>query len=399
MSTIVRLAHGCDHHIMAAEELTSLELASGLICGQQPGVPALPPPSDSRPARRVLEDAILAALHAGPCFVSFSGGRDSSAVLATAMLVARREGVPPPIPVTLWFPGVRSTDETAWQEQVIAHLAVPDWERIEIGEELDFLGGIARACLRAHGLLWPPNAYFHVPMFRVARGGCLLTGLDGDGLLGGWRWARPQSVLARRVRLRPADVARIGLALAPPVLRRRWPSRFPLPPVTWLRTPAQAAFARRWVAESAAEPRRWDHRMAWYARRRYLYLAQRSLAVVAAGEAAEVRHPLAEPAFIAALARDGGAGGWGDRTATMAALFGDVLPPAVIERRRKAEFGRALWRTEARAFARQWDGTGVDPAMVDAERLRAAWAADNPVFASVTSLHAAWLAVSERTSP
>jgi asparagine synthase (glutamine-hydrolysing) len=372
--------------------LSALERAAGLVAGAEPGLaPALPVP-DHRPARRVLEDLLLDSLAGPRCVVSFSGGRDSSAVLATAVAVARREGLPLPVPVTLRFPGVASTVEDDWQERTIGHLGVSDWERIRIGSELDLLGDVACGCLTRYGLLWPPNAYFHEPLFRAARGGRLLTGLDGDGLFGAWRWARAASVLARRQRPGPKDAARVAIALLPPALRTVAVRRQPLPPVTWLRPAAHAAFARLWTVETAKEPRRWDRRLAWYIGRRYLHLAQHSLALVAAGVGAQVRHPLAEPAFLAALARDGRAAGWGGRTETMRALFADVLPAAVIERRPKAEFGRALWRERARAFAAGWDGDGVDAAMVDAGALRAAWAAENPWFASITPLHTAWLA-------
>jgi hypothetical protein len=330
--------------------------------------------------------------------VSFSGGRDSSAVLATAVGAARRAGLPLPVPVTLRFPGVPSTEEAEWQELVIRHLGLTTWERIAIGAELDWLGEIAKAGLLRHGLMWPPNVHFHVPVFRAARGGCVLTGLDGDGLLGAWRWRHAQAVLSGRLRPRPGEVLRVGFALAPPSIRQMAARRFPLPPVTWLRPSAQRAFKRLWMRESAAEPRRWDRRLAWYARRRYLHLGKHNLALVAADEGSQVRHPLSDPRFVATLARDGGAAGWGDRSETMAALFGDLLPPALIERPRKAEFGRAFWREQARAFAEGWDGSGVDHELVDCDRLRAAWGAENPVFASITLLHGAWLARRDRFS-
>jgi hypothetical protein len=381
--------------------LSALEQATGLIAGPHPDLPALPD-AGSRPARAVFEDIISEGLRRPPCVVSFSGGRDSSAVLATAVSVARREGLPLPVPVTLRFPAVASTEETEWQELVVAHLGLTDWERIVVTSEVDWLGELACTALARHGLLWPPNAHFHVPMFRTAPGGTLLTGLDGDGLLGAWRWKRPQSVLARRTSPRPRDVLRVGLALAPAPVRRAAMRRQGLPPVSWLRPTAQRAFARHWVEASAAEPRRWDDRMAWYGKRRYLHLARHSLALLAADEGCEVRHPLSDPRFVAALARDGGTSGWGDRTETMAALFGDLLPRALIERRRKAEFGRAFWQREARRFAETWDGSGVDDSMVDGDRLRQAWAAENPVFASITPLLLAWLARSgevSQTSP
>ena len=375
-----------------AQTLSALERVSGLVAGPQPGLPLRLPRHGGRSPRAALEDAVLDSLRHPPCVVSFSGGRDSSAVLATAVAVARREGLPDPIPVSLRFSGVASTDETTWQELVIRHVGVTDWQRIEVGSDLDLLGDIACASLRRHGLLWPPNAHFHEPMFALARGGHLLTGLDGDGLLGAWRWARAQSVLMRRTPIRPRDVLRVALAVSPSALRQQAIHRQPLPPVTWLRPRAQRAFERLWVRETAAEPRRWDRRITWYSGRRYLFLAKHSLGVLAVHHGCTVRHPLTDPVFLAAMAHSGGAVGWPDRTSAMAALVGDLLPKALVERRGKAEFGRAFWGERARAFAASWNGTGVDGAMADADLLRAAWSAPNPWFASITPLHAAWLA-------
>ena len=375
----------------AALPLTAMELAAGLVAGPQPDAVPFEPAPDGRPARRALEDAIATHLRRMPCVVSFSGGRDSSAVLAIGVAVARRDGLPMPVPVSLRFPGVASTDETEWQELVVRHLGLTEWERIELGGELDLLGDMARACLLRHGLLWPPNAHFHEPIFRAARGGCVLTGLDGDGLFGAWRWEAAQSVLSHRRAARPKDVLRVGMALSPVPVRRVALRRGPQPPVPWLRPDARAAFHGRWRRETAAEPRRWDRRVAWYSGRRYLQLARHSLGVLAAAQGAEVHHPFAEPAFLAALAREGGAAGWGGRTDVMRALFGDLLPDALIDRPRKAEFGRAFWGEQARAFARGWDGRGVDTSLVDPDALQATWAMENPWFGSITPLQAAWL--------
>ncbi|MDQ6745136.1 MAG: hypothetical protein M3Z27_03825, partial [Actinomycetota bacterium] len=87
--------------------------------------------------------------------------------------------------------------------------------------------------------------------------------------------------------------------------------------------------------------------------------------------------------------------GFADRATAMQAVFGDLLPPALVHRHGKAEFGRAFWRREARAFAAGWTGSGADPALVDTARLRRAWSRDNPPLAAATLLHAAWLAAQQ----
>jgi asparagine synthase (glutamine-hydrolysing) len=55
-----------------------------------------------------LDDALFAAIEpalaSGKCLVAFSGGRESSWVLAVATEAARSHGYADPIPVTLRFP-------------------------------------------------------------------------------------------------------------------------------------------------------------------------------------------------------------------------------------------------------------------------------------------------------
>ena len=239
---------------MPALELSDLELAAGTAIGGESTVPL---PGTALDAREALEQACVAALVREPCIVSFSGGRDSSAVLATAVRVARERGLAAPIPVSLRFADLPSTEESRWQELVISHLGVSDWVRIEIGGELDFLGPRARAGLSKHGLLWPANAHFHSPVFERAGGGSVLTGLDGDGLLGGWRWRHAQAVIERRARPVPRDLLRVALALAPESVRAAALAlRQPLH-VSWLRPQARRRLARMLAREVASEPRQW----------------------------------------------------------------------------------------------------------------------------------------------
>jgi asparagine synthetase B (glutamine-hydrolysing) len=373
--------------------LTRLELAAGVALGESSPV-AIPPPAGGPLA--ALEQAIAVALAREPCMVSFSGGTDSSVVLAVAVRVARDRHLATPVPVSLRFPGVASTEESSWQELVIAHLGVPDWIRIEIGAELDFLGQSARAMLSKYGLLWPANAHFHAPIFVRAAGGSVLTGLDGDGLFGGWRWQRAQSVIARRNRPQPRDAIRVALALAPesvraPVLAGRQPLA-----VTWLRPSGRGRLVESLARELASEPRAWPARVPWFARRRYLELGLNSLSLLAGEHRVEIHHPLLAPGFLAAVARDGGNAGYGSRAEALRALFGAVLPAELLGRRTKAEFGAALWGPEARAFAAGWTGADLDYELVDADLLREAWMAPNPPLAAATVLQHLWLESSRR---
>ena len=107
------------------------------------------------------------ALLRPPCGVAFSGGRDSSAVLAVAAHVARRDGLPQPIPITKVFPDVPTAEEGSWQESVVRHLGLDDWQRVVIHDELDLVGPLATANLVAHGVVWPPTIHGDVPVVEL----------------------------------------------------------------------------------------------------------------------------------------------------------------------------------------------------------------------------------------
>jgi asparagine synthase (glutamine-hydrolysing) len=100
----------------------------------------------------------------------------------------------------------------------------------------------------------------------------------------------------------------------------------------------------------------------------------------------------AEPALVASVAAAGGFLGWTGRAATMRALFGDLLPREVLERRSKALFANAVFTRHTREFARRWNGTGVDTDLVDAAALRENWLSETPHAPSMSLLQQAWLA-------
>jgi asparagine synthase (glutamine-hydrolysing) len=96
--------------------------------------------------------------------------------------------------------------------------------------------------------------------------------------------------------------------------------------------------------------------------------------------------------FVDAVARDGGLLGYTGRTEAMTRLFGDLLPEAVLARPTKASFNSAHHGDATRAFARNWDGSGVDADLVDIDVLRSLWL-DKRVHAGTTALlQTAWLA-------
>lgn len=357
------------------------------------------PEVDSLPSARhalpgtALEEAIEPALTRGRCLVSFSGGRDSSLVLAIATDIARRRGLPLPVPITLRFPGVPEADEATWQELVVRHLRLPEWIRRECDVELDFLGPVARRTLLRHGPLNPANAYFHAPMLEEASGGTLLTGWGGDDVFGSWRWNHHAGVLARKVTPRPRDLLRISFFAAPrPVQRRVFRRRIRPQLLPWLTPAGQAAVERLWVAEEGSQPRRFERYIHWLAARRYIAVARRSLELVARDAGARIEHPLLEPGFLASIASAGGTLGFGGRSSTMQTLFTGVLPDAVLTRATKASFGVAFKGPETHRFLDSWTGEGLDRELVDEDAIRATWAEREPDARSILLLQSVWLA-------
>ncbi len=183
--------------------LEPLEAAAGFPIGTEATSRFAITPTDREPLEALI-DVAAEILARGPTYVAFSGGRDSSAVLAATVVAARRHGLPDPIPITQRFTDAPSTEEDSWQQSVVDRLGLTRWEVIEIAEELDLLGQIARSALLAHGLMWPPNSYFLVPMLERAHSGTLMTGIDGDGIFGAWRWHRAQACPAPSRATRPA---------------------------------------------------------------------------------------------------------------------------------------------------------------------------------------------------
>ncbi len=127
--------------------ITGLEIATGAPLGDAERARLDRHAADPVAA---LERALLVALRRPPCVVAFSGGRDSSVLLALAARLAEREGLEAPVAVTQRFPGIEETAEEEWQELVIRHVGISDWETIDHGDnELDVVGGLAQRCSAA----------------------------------------------------------------------------------------------------------------------------------------------------------------------------------------------------------------------------------------------------------
>lgn len=375
------------------QSLTSLDIATGTMIGscRRPG----PLPASDASARAELEREIMPALLRPPCLVSFSGGRDSSAVLAVAVDLARREGLALPIPATNVFPKAVHANETVWQDRVVAHLRIRDWLRLEHDNELDVLGPYARRVMLRHGLLLPFNVHFHLPLLDAARGGSLLTGVGGDELFTASCRARP--ALSGRPRLLPRDLARFAVLRAPTAVGSAvWARRNPVE-IPWLHRDAGRAVAGALARMALDEPRSLRRRLTWWRGLRYLNDGRLGLALTAADADVRLVHPFLGPAVWAATGREAAPHGFQNRSDAMRRLFSDLLPDDLLSRSSKAHFNEAFWTDTARAFARGWNRTGVPVEHVDADALYHHWNSPEPLAQSFTLLQAAWLgAVDDR---
>ena len=344
--------------------------------------------------RAALERAVLPALLRPPCGVAFSGGRDSSTVLAIATHVARREGLPEPIPVTRVFPEAPASDEHVWQTQVVQHLGLSDWSRLVLHDDLDLVGPLATARLLEHGVLWPPLLHADIPILEVLRGGSLIDGEGGDEVLG-IRSHRVAPVTGLVRSTRPIQVPRIvaaAEALAPASYRsKRVVRRFLADSPSWLRAPASEALAAMLGAQEADRPLSFSASVRMVPRRRSQVLMGANRRLLGRSVDVVTSSPLLDVDFVDALAVDGGRLGRAGRTGVLRALVPDLLPDAVLARMSKATFGEAYMGRHTQDFAAQWSGGGVDAELVDPIELKRLWECESRIGLTSALLQSAWL--------
>jgi asparagine synthase (glutamine-hydrolysing) len=373
--------------------MTAMEIAWGYVVGQE-GAPFTSHRGSASP-RQALQHVLTRSLRRPPCAVSFSGGRDSSLILAVATEVARREGLPLPIPITRVFPQVPDADEQEWQEAVVRHLRLDHWERIQLGDELDVLGPLSQDILRRYGVVWPPTAAVDVPLIVRAAGGSVVDGEGGDEVLGveahrvaplTWLVRSPRPLRWRRVRRAAGSMApaivRAGLA------RRRFLDM----PLSWLRPAALDPLIEALVAAERAQPLSFAASVSTMPMRRTQVLGARTRDALAHARDVAFTSPLLDHEFVHAVSRDGRFLGRGDRTTVLRFMAADLLPDSVLSRTTKATFTHAYMGAHTRAFAEQWDGAGLDPMLVDSERLRGMWLSESPAALTSALIQAAWLA-------
>jgi asparagine synthetase B (glutamine-hydrolysing) len=371
--------------------LDPLEIHTGVLFGPSRGASPSPQIGPLGSPRQVLGEILGDALSSPPCHVLFSGGRDSSVVLAAATHVARVRGLPLPIPLTATFRDHPQTWETEWQERTIRHLRLRDWTRSELTTELDALGPVTTAALLRRGLFSPANAVSMAVFGRAAGAGTVLTGGGGDELFSRWYWRRPE--LATLWRLRPprralkwAGFQALPLRVRQRLYVRRDPVRLP-----WLRPEAEADLNARMVAEEPAGAT-WRADVDDLIGSRYLECLHAAMETFAADAGVRLVEPFYDPRFMRSVAAAAPPDGFRSRTEALQRLFGDLLPDDVLRRGTKALFTTTAWGPCARAFVGSWNGQGLDEALVNVDRVQAEWSREAPDGRSVTMLHHAWLA-------
>jgi asparagine synthase (glutamine-hydrolysing) len=73
-------------------------------------------------------------------------------------------------------------------------------------------------------------------------------------------------------------------------------------------------------------------------------------------------------------------------------LFEDLLPDALLDRRTKASFNASIVGPATQAFLDGWTGAGVDPDLVDPDRLADNWRTGSPHALSFLLMQQAFLA-------
>ena len=373
-------------------ELDAIETHTGILLNQR-RTPASSNSGgfDGSTPEQALEDALIPALQRTPCLVAYSGGRDSSALLAAATHVARRHGLSDPVPITFRFPQHPRTQETSWQELTVHHLGTSDWVILETELDLDVIGTAARPALRRHGLYWPPNAHSLLPLMRQAAGGSLITGNGGDELFSPWVWLRVARIRAGGMLPTRMDLRALALSFLPGAARRAAYERMSGFGPKWL-TPAATRALRRRFATDLRFAGSWRSELELYLSSRFREVAADTFRRFADDAGTTLVEPFFDSRYVLAVGHHAPPEGFKSRSEAMYVHFGKLLPDKVLQRSDKAVFTEVSAGASSRKFADAWDGSGVDPSVADPEMVRSVWRSERPSMQSLTMLQAAFLA-------
>ena len=255
-------------------------------------------------------------------------------MLAVATRIARKEGLPDPIPITRIFQGVAAADEDDWQECVHPSPRCAYWQRLRLGDDLDLVGPLATAGLREHGVLWPPTTHVDAPMLALLRGGTLLDGEGGDDVasastsIASPRWLVCFGNRARSVGGGSGRAGRARMRLRKRHVRKQYDGSWSLP---WLRPAGRAALLDALSDYAAREPLSFSSSISAVPRYRMIELGMRNRKVLADAEGVTIESPFLHSDVVEALALEGGRFGPGSRTQALRRLVGDLLPAAVLD--------------------------------------------------------------------
>lgn len=372
---------------------TDLDLSVNWLFGNVDRPPRAPIAPGSTP-RTVYEEVLLEHLLRGPVGVTFSGGRETGMILATALHVARRHGLPDPIPLSLVFGTADTARDEEAQAAAVAQLGLADrWQRIDVEGQAELVGPLARAGLARHGLLYVPQCYWIRPMAErlsqmAGPGASLLVGHGLSELFGYWKFGKLVDFARRRVRPRRRDLRLLRETLTPfrirEAARRRAYAEAELP---WLRAGVTARLAMR----TEPPPRlRWDRTVRFLMDRRCEVETARGYAVHCDEFGVRVAFPTLDDRHEMALMGIGRRGP-GNLNDYLVDQWGDILPPASASRRDQATYSQVFFGKEVREFARGWSGQGLPEDLVDPAVLRQMWVSGSSDWRTAALLQAAWL--------
>jgi hypothetical protein len=349
------------------------EALLGSMLRAEPGIPELP--AIHRSPREAIEDELRPALAAGQAYVLFSGGLDSSLMLAIGTALARREGFAPPIPITHRYADDPGSGEDDWQELVIGHVGAADWLRVDATGRHDLFGAAGLAVLARHGPQLPP--YWWIARLPPEAGGqpieappasdvhaALITGNGGDEAFPPTPWPLVDRVLGGDPR--PLRHLRgLRRELQPRLARERLVEDVLADECPWVRPEHRAAVVSRRAHDIVGVSRRYDRYLDVLWRSRLTQSAVDRVAVGARESGARLVVPMQSPGVLSALAARYGCRFPASRSDAYREIAHGLLPEQLLARTTKAVASSAFLGPATTAWLRGWDGSGPDGQYVD----------------------------------
>ncbi|MGD9793299.1 MAG: asparagine synthase-related protein [Acidimicrobiia bacterium] len=326
-------------------------------------------------------------------YVLFSGGVDSSLLLALATKVARERGLAEPTAITYRYDAPGSAIDVHYQECAIAHIRATNWAVLERGTA-ELIGPDAAAAIATVGVLQPAPSHVHLAAFDLARQAgpspVVMTGEGGDETFAAQNCTIPRSLAAYTLRhsRQPRQVlARYRAA-------SRWVFDSGRPPsVTkwfpWLTPEGMSEVKRRRLFPARPPAFRRLTAVDRRQRRGYAVDGIAQMSRLADSRGVELVHPLLEDEFVTALTRQLPVRWFTSRSTLIGHLWPGLLPAEVLYRTSKGEFTDAYFGSACREFAARWTGDSLASPYIDNERLRASWLGDQP-WPSAHLLQVAW---------